>query len=127
MKNSRHLTKTIKTVIISMCLFLAACAGTGAGAGTGTAASVSEPVWIDVRTIEEYSEDHIDGDLNLPLVSLDVEEVSSLFSKDEAINLYCRSGNRAGQAKLILEAAGFTNVNNMGGIDQVREIRNLPK
>jgi len=82
-------------------------------------------VWIDVRTVEEYNEDHIDGDLNIPLQVIDVEELATMFSKDEEINLYCRSGNRAGQAKQILEAAGFTNVNNRGGIGDARELRNL--
>ncbi|PCJ39417.1 MAG: sulfurtransferase [SAR86 cluster bacterium] len=87
--------------------------------------STRESVWIDVRTIEEYNDDHIAGDLNMPLADIDVAEFSSMFSKDDEINLYCRSGNRAGQAKQILEAAGFTNVNNMGGIGDAREIRNL--
>lgn len=90
-------------------------------------ASVSDDnaVWIDVRTVEEYNEDHIDGDLNIPLQVIDVDEFASMFSKDAEINLYCRSGNRAGQAKQILEAAGFTNVNNRGGIGDARGIRNL--
>jgi phage shock protein E len=88
--------------------------------------SASEPVWIDVRTVAEYDEDHIDNDLNIPLGSIDIDQFSSMFDKDDEINLYCRSGNRAGQAKNILEAAGFTNVNNMGGIDAVRELRGLP-
>ena len=63
--------------------------------------------------------------MNIPLQVIDVDEFASMFSKDDEINLYCRSGNRAGQAKLILEAAGFTKVNNMGGIGDARELRNL--
>ncbi|MBN4053790.1 rhodanese-like domain-containing protein [Haliea sp. AH-315-K21] len=105
----------VKATIVTLCFLLAACAGM----------STRESVWIDVRTIEEYNDDHIAGDLNMPLADIDVAEFSSMFSKDDEINLYCRSGNRAGQAKQILEAAGFTNVNNMGGIGDAREIRNL--
>ncbi len=88
-------------------------------------ASMPEPVWIDVRTVAEYTDNHIDGDLNIPLATIDVETFAAAYGKGDEINLYCRSGNRAGQAKEILEAAGFTNVNNMGGIDDVRELRNL--
>jgi phage shock protein E len=97
---------------ISLCT-LAACA------------SMSDPVWIDVRTVEEYSENHIGGDLNIPLATIDVDAFAAAYGKDDEINLYCRSGNRAGQAKEILEAAGFTNVNNMGGIDDVKQLRSL--
>jgi len=88
-------------------------------------ASMSDPVWIDVRTVEEYSENHIDGDLNIPLETIDVETFAASYGKGDEINLYCRSGNRAGQAKAILEATGFTNVNNMGGIDDVKQLRSL--
>ena len=35
--------------------------------------------------------------------------------KDEELVLYCRSGNRSGQAALILEGMGFTNVINVVG------------
>lgn len=105
----------LKTTLFAFFLFLNACASV----------NNDNAVWIDVRTVEEYNEDHIDGDLNIPLQVIDVEEFASMFSKDEEINLYCRSGNRAGQAKQILEAAGFTNVNNRGGIGDARELRNL--
>jgi len=104
--------------ILVLAVILVACAQFPDAAG--------EPVWIDVRTVAEYDEDHIDNDLNIPLNTIDIDQFSSMFDKDDEINLYCRSGNRAGQAKNILEAAGFTNVNNMGGIDEVRILRGLP-
>ena len=85
----------------------------------------ADPVWIDVRTEAEYTEDHIDGDANIPLATIDVDKLASEYGKDAEINLYCRSGNRAGQAKALLEEAGFTNVNNVGGINDVRELRQI--
>jgi len=111
-------TILLKSTIVAFYLLLTACAGL-------MEVSNSDAVWIDVRTVEEYNEDHITGDLNMPVDDIDVTEFAKLFAKDDEINLYCRSGNRAGRAKLVLEAAGFTNVNNMGGIGDVREIRNL--
>jgi rhodanese-related sulfurtransferase len=35
--------------------------------------------------------------------------------KDEEVICYCRSGNRSGQAALILEQLGFTNTKNLAG------------
>lgn len=88
-----------------------------------SAAVQADPVYIDVRTVEEYSADHIEGDLNLPLAELNVAALGERFGKDAELVLYCRSGNRAGQAMEQLVAAGFTNVSNAGGIDDVRNLR----
>lgn len=89
------------------------------------ASAQEDAIWIDVRTEAEYAEDHINGDPNIPLASIDTAALAARFGKDTEINLYCRSGNRAGQAKSLLEAAGFTNVNNVGGINDVRSLRQI--
>lgn len=91
----------------------------------GFSQAMADPVWIDVRTVEEYSADHIDGDANIPLAEIDVEALASTYGKDAEIMLYCRSGNRAGQAKTLLEEAGFSNVTNAGGISDVRDFRDI--
>ena len=88
-------------------------------------AVAAEKVWIDVRTPEEYQSDHIDGDVNMPLQTLKPEELATKYGKDTEIMLYRRSGNRAGQAKQQLEAAGFTKVTNAGSITDVRSLRKL--
>ncbi len=91
-----------------------------------TSFAFADPVWIDVRTPSEYEEDHIQGDLNLPLQKIQTETLISVLENldpDSEIMLYCRSGNRAGQAKELFEAAGFTNVTNAGGISDVRVLR----
>jgi phage shock protein E len=86
----------------------------------------AEKIWIDVRSTEEYSQDHIVGDANIPLASLDATALATQYGKEAEIILYCRSGNRAGQAKTQLEAAGFTHVSNGGSIGDVRKQRELP-
>lgn len=87
--------------------------------------AAAEPVWIDVRTVEEYAGDHIAGDANIPLAELDAAQLATSYASDAEIMLYCRSGNRAAQAKELLEAAGFTNVVNAGGITDVRALREI--
>ncbi|KPQ00111.1 rhodanese-like domain-containing protein [Marinobacter sp. HL-58] len=85
----------------------------------------AKPVWIDVRTEAEHRQNHIDGDPLIPHQNI-VERVTEQFpDKDAEINLYCRSGNRAGKAKSALERAGYTDVNNMGSVADAREARDL--
>lgn len=81
--------------------------------------------WIDVRTAREHAEDRIPGDPLIPHNNI-VSGVSALFpDKDTDIRLYCRSGRRSGIAKSELEQAGYTEVTNVGGIDDARERRGL--
>ena len=70
---------------------------------------------IDVRTPEEFALEHAKDAANLPLADIEAG-IYPQIAKDTAIYLYCRTGNRAGQAKTILEQAGFTNVTNIGGL-----------
>lgn len=82
----------------------------------------ADAVWIDVRTAEEYAEGHL---AQAALIPYDVIEkgVSDLnLSKDAPIYLYCRSGNRAGKAKIALEAQHYTHVVNVGGLEDARSL-----
>ena len=76
---------------------------------------------IDVRTKEEFKEKHIKGAVNLDVNDLNKVELPKA-DKDKEIYLYCKSGNRARQAKIILEKAGYKNVKNLGGLDDVLKI-----
>ncbi|MFN5422780.1 MAG: rhodanese-like domain-containing protein [bacterium] len=70
---------------------------------------------VDVREPAEHDEFNVGGIL-LPLGDIRVGDVESIESlKDQEVVLYCRSGNRSGQAALILESMGFTNVINVVG------------
>ena len=73
---------------------------------------------IDVRTKEEFKEKHIKSAINLDVNDLNKGEFPKA-DKDKEIYLYCKSGNRARQAKIILEKAGYKNVKNLGGLDDV--------
>jgi len=85
----------------------------------------ADPIWIDVRGDSEHASDHIDGDVHIPLAELDAQALAAQYGKDAEFKLYCRSGNRAGQALEILQSAGFTNVSNEGGIAAVRTLRGI--
>ena len=79
-------------------------------------------IMIDVRTEAEYNEKHIDGSVLLTLDTIDETSVSSIVdSKDTPIIVYCRSGNRSSQALSKLEALGYTEVYDLGSIDNWEE------
>ena len=70
---------------------------------------------VDVREPHENAEFNIGG-LLLPLgkiQTMQVDEIDDL--KDQEVFIYCRSGNRSGQACLILETMGYKNVVNVTG------------
>jgi phage shock protein E len=85
----------------------------------------AKPVWIDVRTEAEHRQSHIDGDPLIPHAQIVAQVTEKFPDKDTEINLYCRSGNRAGKAKSALEHAGYTNVENKGSLAEAREERGL--
>lgn len=70
---------------------------------------------IDVREPHENAEFNIGGTL-VPLgkvQTMQIDEIDNL--KNEEVIVYCRSGNRSGQAALMLETFGFTDVKNLAG------------
>ncbi|MCL4109267.1 UNVERIFIED_CONTAM: hypothetical protein GTU68_063035 [Idotea baltica] len=69
---------------------------------------------IDVREIYEHEEVNIGGEL-IPLGTIPTSVEDLWDKKDEEIIVYCRSGNRSGQAQQFLLQSGFTNVLNLTG------------
>lgn len=78
--------------------------------------SVEPFVLVDVRRIDEYSESHIEGAINIPLDTIDESVNEILKDKNQAIYIYCRSGNRSQEASQKLVDLGYTNIIEMGGI-----------
>jgi rhodanese-related sulfurtransferase len=70
---------------------------------------------LDVREPFEHEDFNIGGVL-LPLGKVQTMQTEDIDDwKDQEVICYCRSGNRSGQACMILETAGFSNVRNLSG------------
>jgi len=82
-------------------------------------------ILIDVRTKEEWDSGFIEGATHIPLNNLASEINKYVINDKEEILLYCRSGNRSGKAKLLLESLGYAKVKNLGGINDVSQNLNL--
>jgi len=71
---------------------------------------------VDVRSAAEYAMGHVPGAALVPLDSLAAQAKTALPSLDATLLVYCRSGNRSGEAAKILKDLGYTKVYDFGGI-----------
>lgn len=67
---------------------------------------------VDVRTPSEFSSGSVVGAVNIPLDQ--VSRNIGKFKGKKSVIVFCRSGNRSGQAKSILQQNGIENVINGG-------------
>jgi len=77
---------------------------------------------IDVRTESEYNENHIENAILLTLDTINENTAKdNIKSKDSYVIVYCKSGGRSKQAQQILNDLGYTNVYNLGSINNWEE------
>ena len=76
-----------------------------------------EALIVDVRTPEEFADGHYPGAINIPHETI-LDGLNQLgVTADISVILYCRSGNRSGQAEQALREKGFTEARNAGGLE----------
>lgn len=74
---------------------------------------------IYVREEDEYAAGHIPASINIPLSKIESAQ-GEITDLDTPLFVYCRSGNRSGQAVAWLKQAGYSKVKNIGGIANYR-------
>lgn len=81
------------------------------------AALVAAPgtVLLDVRTPEEFATGHLAGARLVNFEAADFDAQLAGLDKGATYAIYCRSGNRSGQALDRMAAAGFTRVADLSG------------
>jgi len=127
-------------LVLACALTLAACADRDAPARPPTSTTAPAPrgkdpaaaraliangaVVLDVRTPDEFANDHLPRAVNIPLadVATRLADVDALVGHDRSrpVVVYCAAGSRAAKAKAQLDTAGFTHVVNGGGLDDLR-------
>jgi len=112
--------KKIVLIVISIFL-LVGCTSMTAGVTNMNvsefSAKIAEAgvVTLDVRTPNEFAEGYIEGARLIDFQSGNFENEIATLDKNATYAVYCRSGNRSGQAVKVMQDAGFTNVFNMNG------------
>ena len=63
---------------------------------------------IDVRTLDEWNSGHLEGAIRMGIADADFTAQLATLDMSADYYIYCRSGNRAGQAINIMKDMGFT-------------------
>lgn len=76
---------------------------------------------LDVREADEFAVGHLQSAVHIPLAQIGTQISQLTTDKTQPIYLYCRSGRRADLAKAELEKLGYSNVQNLGGYQQLKD------
>ena len=117
----------MRRILLSITLAL------GLALGATACASPAEPVAldagtvvIDVRTPAEFAAGHLDGAVNIDVQSPDFEALVSQLDPAGSYYVYCRSGNRSGQAIDRMTALGFSDLTNGGSVESASSSTGIP-
>lgn len=117
---------TLTLSATALLLGLAACApAPSAVNGSGHVQVSDSTIVLDVRSADEYAAGHLTGTKLLDFNGGDVAAAIPSLDPDAEYLIYCRSGSRAGQAIALMEKAGFTNLTNLGSLEQAAEVTGL--
>ncbi len=79
---------------------------------------ILEQIIVDVRTLEEFADGHIDGSIHFDFYHDDFKNQILSLNKNNEILRYCRSGQISGAAAQWLQHNQYLNVNNLGSLQQ---------
>lgn len=111
-------TLTTMAVSIALALSLGACAAETIDLG-------EDAVIIDVRTPEEFATGHLEGAVNINVQSEEFAAQIMELDKDGEYFVYCRSGNRSGQAIAQMSQMGFAELTNGGSVQEASSATGL--
>lgn len=83
-------------------------------------------VIIDVRTPGEFATGHLKDAVNIDVQSPDFAAKVSELDPTKEYFIYCRTGNRSGDAIAQMTNMGFSSMKNGGGVDQASRISGIP-
>ena len=84
-----------------------------------------DAVIIDVRTPAEHATGHLDGALLLDVTGGELQAALPDLDAEAAYLVYCRSGNRARAAIDRMKQAGFTDLRNLGSLEDAASATGL--
>lgn len=109
-------------LIVTLTLALAGCSNSVNSSVTDLSVAdfantiaTEDVVILDVRTPGEFATGHIANAINIDAESGSFASQIESLDKTKTYAVYCRSGNRSGNATKIMAESGFTSLYNMLG------------
>lgn len=121
----RRSAKAVRLFVATAVIALMALTGCSSGAGEPVTVG-ADTVVIDVRTPDEYAAGHLEGARLLDFNGGEFENALPGLDPGAEYLVYCRSGNRSGQATALMEKAGIADVTNLGSLESAAKTTGLP-
>lgn len=117
----------MKKLLATIGILLGATLGLAGCAGQEAVELSADTVVIDVRTPAEFASGHLEGAVNIDVQSPDFAQQIMALDKDGDYFIYCRSGNRSGQAIAQMTQMGFdpNNLINGGSVQQASDMASI--
>jgi rhodanese-related sulfurtransferase len=117
----------VKKLLTSLALVFGITIGvTACAPATEPVALAEGTIVIDVRTPAEFATGHLEGALNIDVQSPDFAAQINELDPDATYFIYCRSGNRSGQAIAQMSNMGFANMSNGGSVQEASTSTGIP-
>ncbi len=107
--------------IVFILIFLSSCNSTQQGVELADvtkfemALQEKDVQLVDVRTDQEFTNEHINGALHIDVLQDDFKLKAEQLDKNRPVLVYCKSGGRSSNAASILKEMGFKEVIDLDG------------
>ena len=117
----------MKKFFAALALLLGATVALAGCASSEPSELSKDTVIIDVRTPAEFASGHLDGAVNIDVQSPDFAAQMMELDPNGDYFVYCRSGNRSGQAIAQMNQMGFNgeNLTNGGSVENASELSGI--
>jgi phage shock protein E len=117
----------VKKFFAALALLLGATVALAGCASSEPVELSEDTVIIDVRTPAEFASGHLDGAVNIDVQSPDFAAQIMELDPNGDYFVYCRSGNRSGQAIAQMNQMGFNgeNLTNGGSVQNASDLSGI--
>jgi len=117
----------VKNFFAALALLLGATVALVGCAASEPVELSEDTVIIDVRTPAEFASGHLDGAVNIDVQSPDFAAQIMELDPNGEYFVYCRSGNRSGQAIAQMNQMGFNgeNLTNGGSVQNASDLSGI--
>lgn len=114
---------SITFAVSAMLVATTGCSGDEQAAPAARAATTTlDAIIIDVRTPEEFAAGHLDGAILVDIQNPSFDSKIAALEASADYIVYCRSGNRSAQAVERMRAAGFSNLTDLGSLENASAV-----